>query len=200
MADGFTPIPRIQVGGDSLVSAKLANQLIDAINALGAAKLAPIANFGSMKMAGGFVVYDYTAADVRLRALEGGSAAVEFPFQISALSNTVVNVRYGTIHDLAPTGVNTNITLSGTANYNIYLNTVINNNGIPTAASIGNTTGNVPTDTSLLAYKLIGQVGISSNNITQINQSLMFSQDFTACNRNTSDPTTTPGTYFFFVT
>lgn len=66
MADGWKPIERIQEGGVSLVSAKKANELIDAINALMGAKIVPIAGFGKMMAAGGQVIYDYTAADGRL--------------------------------------------------------------------------------------------------------------------------------------
>lgn len=71
MADGWIPIPRIQEGGISLVSATEANKLIDAVNALMGAKIAPIANVGKMLSAGGQVIYDYTAFDSRLRAVEG---------------------------------------------------------------------------------------------------------------------------------
>ena len=71
MADGYLPIPRVVEGGESLVSAKYANMLIDAINALMKAKVAPVAGVGNMLAAGGQVVYDFTQFDQRLKVVEG---------------------------------------------------------------------------------------------------------------------------------
>lgn len=70
MAEGFNPIPRIQEGGISLMSAAKANEVIDLVNALGAAQISPYANIGKMMMAGGRAIYDFAALDSRLRAIE----------------------------------------------------------------------------------------------------------------------------------
>lgn len=75
MADGFKPIRRCDVGGVSLVSADYANQLIDLINALGAATVAPSAGVGSFKLARASFTLDLSPMEMRLRAVEesGGS-------------------------------------------------------------------------------------------------------------------------------
>lgn len=70
MADGFKPIRRCDVGGVSLVSADYANQLIDLINALGAATVAPSAGVGSFKLAKGAFILDLNPYNTRLEFVE----------------------------------------------------------------------------------------------------------------------------------
>lgn len=74
MASPSEQIPRVQVGGVSLVSAEYANQLIDRLNAIGGATLAPIANVGSFKFAGGSFILDLSVLDRRVFACENVSA------------------------------------------------------------------------------------------------------------------------------
>jgi hypothetical protein len=209
MADGFKPIARCAKGGASLVQANYANQLIDLLNALGGGRVAPISNVGKM-MSGGQFILDLSLLDARLRAIEGaagGGAANTtsgyLPFGIndtSANANiATVNVRFGTIGNNVPTGVGTDFTLSiPNSNTTFYANITIDNNATVTGVTIN--TGSVPTpNTSTKAYSLIGNVQVVNNIVTVIDQSLLFSQTFVACNRNTSDPTTTPGSYFLQV-
>lgn len=70
MADGFIPIPRCVEGGDSLVSASYANKIIIPLNAILNGRVAPIANVGTFKFAGGQFILDLSALDGRLRAVE----------------------------------------------------------------------------------------------------------------------------------
>lgn len=208
MADGFTPLPRIVKGDVSLVSAERANQLIDFVNAIGGGKIAPIANVGKMMMAGGQFILDLSLMDARLRAVEAGggggsTGSNALPFGISDTSPNAnfasVNVRFGTVGNNTPAGVGSDITLSiPNSNTTIYLNVTINNNGAVTAGFVSS--GNaVPADNATKAYHLIGNVRVINNIVTTIDQSLLFAQEFVACNRNTSDPTTTPGTYYWQV-
>lgn len=207
MAEGFKPIPRCQPGGVSLVSAEYANQIIDLANALGGGKVSPIANVGKMLLAGGQFILDLSVLDQRLRRVEGatsgGGGNVSLPFQIKDTSPNAnfasVNVRFGTIGANIPTGVGTDFTLTiPNSNTTFYANITIDNNAAVTAVTIN--TGAVPSpNTSTKAYSLIGNVQVVNNIVTVIDQSLLFSQSFVACNRNTSDPTTTPGTYFLQV-
>lgn len=206
MADGVILIPACEKGGISLVDSEYANKLITPLNAMLQGRVAPIANVGSFKYAGGQFILDLSLFDARLRAVEaggGGSGTVALPFQIndtSANNNAAtVNVRFGTIGAIVPTGVGTDFTLSiPNSNTTLYANITIDNNAAVTAVSIN--TGSVPSpNTSTKAYSLIGNVQVINNLVTVINQSLLFSQSFVACNRNTSDPTTTPGTYFLQV-
>lgn len=189
------------------MSANYANMLIDLLNAIGAAQVSPILNTGKFMTAGGQFILDLSAFDARLRAVEGapsgGAANVSLPFQINDTSanNTVatVNVRFATVGNIIPTGIGSDISLTiPNSNTTLYLNITIDNNATVTAASIN--TGSVPSpNTSTKAYSLIGNVQVVNNIVTVIDQALLFSQTFVACNRNTSDPGTTPGTYFLQV-
>ncbi len=76
MASGNQKIPRCQVGGDSLVSAAYANQLIDFINSISGAKISPVAGVGSFAMSGGQFILDLAALDARVRAVEQLGAKV----------------------------------------------------------------------------------------------------------------------------
>lgn len=207
MAEGYKPIPRCQPGGVSLVSAEYANMIIDLANAIGGGKVAPIANVGKMFLSGGQFILDLSVLDQRLRAVEGatGSAAnaLTLPFQISDTSPNAnfasVNVRFGTIGNNVPTGVGVDFNLTiPNSNTTFYANITIDNNATVTGVTIN--TGSVPTpNTSTKAYAFIGNVQVVNNIVTVIDQSLYLSQSFVACNRNTSDPATTPGTYFLQV-
>ncbi len=207
MADGYKPIPRCQPGSLSLVSANYANQIIDLANAIGGGKVSPIANVGKFMLAGGQFILDLSAFDQRLRAIEagggGGSGNVALPFQINDTSPNAnfasVNVRFASVGSIVPAGIATDINLTiPNSNTSIYLNITIDNNATVTAASIN--TGSLPSpNTSTKAYSLIGNVRVINNIVSVIDQDLLLSQSFVACNRNTADPSTTPGTYYLQV-
>lgn len=205
MAKGFTPIKKVEVGGVSLVSAEYANQLIAAINILGGVRISPIANVGEATFGAPGMVLDFAALDGRLKKLEATAgqvtqnANITIPFVVTAVNNTDVSVYPGLMHGLSVTGVSTNIAMSGNSITNIYMNVTIDNNGVATAAAIANTTGSVPAHTTFQAYKWIAAVQGASGNVGNITQYTFFSQEFSACNRNNSDPATTPGDYRFFV-
>lgn len=95
MADAFKPIPLVQPGGLSLVSAEYANQIIVPLNAILAGKVAPIANIGSMKYAGGQFILDLSALDGRLRALEAQiiSNSANLVDNVRNLENRINNVK-----------------------------------------------------------------------------------------------------------
>lgn len=209
MADGFKPIPRCIPGGVSLVSADYANMIIDLANALGGMTVAPIAGTGKLMLSGGRGILDLSVLDGRIRALETGGATssanltAQLPFGINDTSPNAnfasVNVRFATVGNNIPAGIGADINLSiPNSNTSIYLNITIDNNATVTAASVN--TGAVPSpNTATKAYSLIGQVQVINNVVSVINQALLYSQTFVACNRNTSDPATTPGTYFLQV-
>jgi hypothetical protein len=207
MADGWKNIPRCQKGDRSLVEADYANMLIDLANALGNGRVAPIANVGKFMLAGGQYILDLSLLDARLRAVEagGGGGATNvgaLPFGINDTSPNAnfasVNVRFGTVGNNTPAGVSTDINLTiPNSNTCIYLNVTIDNNAGVTAGFIS--TGNsVPSDNSTKAYRLIGNVAVL-NNVVTIDQALLFSQEFVACDRNTADIANTPGTYHWQV-
>lgn len=127
MADGFTPIPAVIPGGVSLVSADYANKIIVPLNAILGGKVAPIANVGSMKYAGGQFILDLTALDGRLRAVEDSLLTVE-----GRINNVKIisNVTY-TVENFATYVVdrmnNANISGSGSCSgNNITINVSLN--------------------------------------------------------------------------
>ncbi len=71
----ITNIPRIEAGGDSLVSAKKANELIDAINAIRAAMITPNTNVGKFSVSGSQFILDLSQFDQRLQAVEAQSGS-----------------------------------------------------------------------------------------------------------------------------
>lgn len=118
----------------------------------------------------------------------------------AANPTTKVQVKSGTVGGIIPTNVATDITVSGTdGTWYIFIDATIDSAGDVTAAAISSNTTGVTADSSTHAYYLVGTVTVASSVITAVTPTLMFSQEFAACGRDTADPSTTPGTYYFFV-
>lgn len=66
MAAVFTNIPRVVVGGDSLVSAEYANRLIDAVNALMNLQVVGANNIAKITSTGSQVFLDLSKLEDRL--------------------------------------------------------------------------------------------------------------------------------------
>lgn len=94
MASTSQTIPRAQKGeAPSLVQAEFANKLIDPLNAILAAKIAPLAGMGFVAYAGGQFIIDLTAADQRFRNLEGAAVDLSNIFaRLNAIENTVNDI------------------------------------------------------------------------------------------------------------
>ena len=71
MPNAFTPIPLVQKGGVSLVSAEYANKLIVPLNAIMAGRIVPITGVGSIFYSGDQFILDLSQLDARMRAVEG---------------------------------------------------------------------------------------------------------------------------------
>ncbi len=132
-----------------------------------------------------------------------GGGSVNLPFLIQDVSpdamTPTINVLYGTVTDIAPTDIGTDIVLTDDATNTIYLSCTLDSDGIVTAAALLVATTGLPASDSSTAIKLVGVATVASGVITLINQSLFFSQGFQACGRDPDDPETTPGVYQFFV-
>lgn len=164
--------------------------------------LPPIPPLNSRTKIGPESIYKFepTEDEIKSEPVGGGGGISEFPFQIITVDTENVKIRYGTVMDIAPTGLATNVDVSGTdGTWTFYIDCTIDTDGLVTAAAISEGTSGKPSDTSTHAYKLIGTVVVGSGVITAVNQSLWFSQGFKACDRDVADPTTTPGTYSFYV-
>jgi hypothetical protein len=113
----ITNIARIEPGGESLISAKKANELIDAINAMRAAVLFPNTNVGSFLVTNSQFILNLSQFDQRLQAVE--SSASSSSNSITSIQNniTIIENRLN----------NPNITASGTCTgNNITINISLN--------------------------------------------------------------------------
>jgi hypothetical protein len=147
--------------------------------------------------------FDRSIDRLKTEAAGGGGGGIIPPLYLQESATdptTKVNVKYGTVGGIVPTTVATDITVSGTnGTWYIFIDATIDAAGDVTAATISSNTTGVTTDSDTHAYYLIGTVTVASSVITAINPTLMFSQEFAACGRDSADPTTTPGIYYFFV-
>lgn len=114
---------------------------------------------------------------------KSGGGALEHPFQIQFADDTHVNVRFGTVQDLAPSNVATDIAIAGDGTYAVYLDVTISLVGEPTAVVIVVATGAMPANADDHAYILIGQVIVADGVITTINQAATHSLRFGTCDR-----------------
>ena len=132
----------------------------------------------------------------------GGGAPVVLPFKMKDASPDVahpkVNVVTGTVMDFTPTGIATDTALTDNATNTVYLDCTIDAAGLVTAVAMSISTSGKPADSTYHAYLLIGTATVASGVVT-LAQSLYFSQGFKACDRDSGDPATTPGSYQFFV-
>lgn len=133
----------------------------------------------------------------------GGSGAggVTPPLYLVAVDTENVKVTFGQVNGITPTDVNTSIDVSGTdGTWAIYLHADLGADGVPTAVEVlSSSAGTVPSDDADNSYILVGQAVVASSLITTVNTSLAWSQTFTTCGRDSADPETTPGTYFWLV-
>lgn len=139
----------------------------------------------------------------------GGAAPAAFvpPLWLTSPDTTHLKVQFGTVNGITPSGgwagggddVGVSVDISGYSNgtYNIYMNATLPASGVPSAVQVDASTSAVPSDTSTAAYRLIGTAGISSGAVTTVSPAMAWSQEFVTCGRDSADPTTTPGTYFW---
>jgi hypothetical protein len=139
----------------------------------------------------------------------GGGGGVTPPFWLTAPDTTHLKVQFGQVNGITPSGgwagggndVGVSVDASGWTDgtYNIYLDATLGSDGIPTAVTITKSTSAVPSNTSTHAYMLIGTAVLASGVVGTVSPSLAWSQTFVACGRDSADPTTTPGTYYWEV-
>jgi len=133
----------------------------------------------------------------------GGGGGSEFipPCYLVGVDDENVKVTTATVNGIVPTGINANIDVSGTdGTWAIYLHATLGADGIPTAVEVlSDDTGVVPPDDADNAYLLIGMVTVATSVISVIEPTLAWSQTFSTCGRDSSDPITTPGTYYWNV-
>lgn len=130
----------------------------------------------------------------------GGGAPFRPPLWLIRYSTTEVFVTAATVNGLTPTNIATAIDISASSTtWNIYLDATLGSDGIPTAVTVTASTSAIPADTSTHAYIAIGTAVVTAGEITSVSPTLAWSQTFVTCGRDSADPTTTPGTYFWQV-
>lgn len=129
----------------------------------------------------------------------GGGSALTHPFQIQKVDANTINVRYGTCQDFAPTNVATDIDVSGTDTYTVYLDAEVNLAGATIAVTLNVATGGQPADSDYHGYITLGTVVVASDVITTINQAATHSLRMAVCNRVVDgEALTTRGKYEFW--
>lgn len=139
----------------------------------------------------------------------GGVGGTIPPLWLTRKDSTHLSITFGQVNGITPSGgwagggddVGVDVDVSGYSNgtYNIYVHCTLGSDGIPTAVEVLANTSAVPPNTSSDSYRLNGRATIASGVITVVNPSMAWSQEFVTCGRDPSDPSTTPGTYFWQV-
>lgn len=143
--------------------------------------------------------FDRGIDELKTNPSGGGGRAFTPPLWLSQVNTTNVIVSAGTVNAVSATNTATNISISSDATWNIYMSLTLPSSGIPSAAAVVASTSAIPSDTSTAAYRRIGTVVRASGAITSVTPTMAWSQEFVACGRDTADPTTTPGTYYWVV-
>lgn len=130
----------------------------------------------------------------------GGASTLEHPFQIQRIDDDTVNVRFGTLNDIVPTDVATDIDVSGTNTYTFYLDVEIDIDGVVVAVTLSNATSGQPPDDDYHGYITLGTVVVASSVITATNQAATHSLRMAMCGREVSSGPTLDarGTYEFW--
>lgn len=129
----------------------------------------------------------------------GGGGKLEYPFQIQKVDDDTVNVRFGTLNDIAPTNVATDIDVTGTDTFTFYLDVEVDLDGVVIAVTLSNGTAGQPADADYHGYITLGTVGVVSSVIAIINQAATHSLRMAMCGRVVTDGSlTTRGTYEFW--
>lgn len=129
----------------------------------------------------------------------GGTVDGEWPLKLTQVDTENVKALLGTINGFVPTDVNTNIDMSGEVDgtYYFFYHVTIDAAGSVTAAALEYNNTGVPTDSAYESYRLAGLVEVVSAELTSVTNSFGWSQSFSTCNRDSEDPETTPGQYYW---
>lgn len=132
----------------------------------------------------------------------GAGGDITLPFKITDtspdISTPTINVVYGTVMDIEPTDIATDIAITDDNTNTVYLDNTLDTAGNVTASAVTVGTSGLPSNSTSHAYLLIGVCVVASGAITT-SQSLYFSQGFKACDRDEAADPPVDGTYEFFV-
>lgn len=121
----------------------------------------------------------------------GGGTAFEHPFQIldaSSGATPKVNIRYGTMMDVVPTNVATDISLSAGTSY-FYLKNQVDINGLFVGSVLITSGSSQPADDDTYGYITLGRAIVAGTSITEIEQAATHSLRMAVCGRTLSGGT-----------
>ena len=127
----------------------------------------------------------------------GGTVTLEHPFQIyDGTAANQIKVRYGTLQDIEPTDVGTDVTLATDDTHDIYLDVEVDLAGTVIAATLA--TGTKPADEDYHGNILLGTVEVYESTVIAINQACTHSLRLAMCGRTDDEvDLLTRGTYDF---
>lgn len=136
----------------------------------------------------------------------GRTSSLVHPFKItdtSAAGAANCQVRFGTVNDVTPTGIATDLSLTSAAVWRVYLDATLDATGSVTAAVVTKAIGAQPGDSNTHAFTTLGLVTVVSDSgalsVSTIDQAATHSLRFYACGRVVDSGTvTTRGTYQFW--
>lgn len=125
----------------------------------------------------------------RIMSPPPGGGGIEFPFQLQDASTgggspvAKINVRYGTLQDVVPTNVATDISLSNSSTYYFYIDLQIDIDGVFVAATLVASTSAQPADADYHGYITLGEADTGTGVVSAIRQAATHSLRFSMCNR-----------------
>jgi hypothetical protein len=139
-------------------------------------------------------------------AAGGGGGTFTFPFQLQDHSVkgsspvAKINVLYGTLNDVEPTNVGTDLSLTdGDGTYTFYLKIVVNLDGSLSSVELDYSMTGQPANDDYDGYITLGQADVLTNAVTAIRQAATHSLRYAVCGRVVSGMSlVTPGTFEFW--
>lgn len=116
----------------------------------------------------------------------GGTTSGDWPLKLVAVDTENVKVLLGTVSGFTPTGIATNIDVSGSdGTWAIYMHASLSGTSVTAVEVSSDSGGSVPSDDSTNSYRLIGRVTVASSVITVTEPSMAWSQNLTICTADT---------------
>lgn len=136
----------------------------------------------------------------KIESTPAGGGRLTHPFQIQRVDSDTINVRFGTMQDIAPTNVATNIDLTTNGTHTVYLEVEVDIDGEVIGVVLLTGTTGQPADADYFGYITLGEVVVASGVITAINQAATHSLRMAMCGREVSAGPTLDerGTYQFW--
>lgn len=122
----------------------------------------------------------------RITSTGGGDTTGDWPLKLVKVDTTNVKVRLGTVSGFTPTGIETNIDVSGSdGTWAIIMEATISGTSVTAVTLATDSSNTVPSDTSTHSYRKVGEVDVASSIITAVRPSMAWSQNVAICTADT---------------